>query len=632
MAAMQIAAELQARLDTLPTRPGVYIMKSSDGTVIYVGKAVNLRARVRSYFHQQAQLSPKTHRLVQHITDLEWIVVETELEALVLENELIKRFQPRYNIRLKDDKNYPYIKIHWEDDYPKVTIVRRMAQDGGRYYGPYTSAWNVRQTLDGLRRIFPYLTCNREITGRDKRACLYYHIGRCNGPCIGAVTKDEYRAMVQGLGDFLSGDTDRVLTQLTERMQQAAEDWQFERAARYRDQIRAAEQLVERQKVVSGQQQDEDLIAFAQANGDAVVQVFFIRRGRLIGRESFVVEGTESGESEELISAFLKQFYSEAAYVPPQIVLPKDLDERLIIEQWLRARRGDEKVILTVPAEGQSRDLLELATQNASETLDALRAQWQADKNRQVLALTELGDALNLPSAPTRIECYDISTLQGTNTVGAMVVFARGTPLKSDYRKFKIRGKGGQGAGEPDDFAAMREMLRRRFRRAVEPPVDEDDPGRKARKRDEMWQLLPDLVIVDGGKGQLGVAVEVLKEFDLFEQVPVVGLAKKHEDLFVPGRPQPLILARDSQALFLVQRIRDEAHRFGITFNRSLRSKTGIASTLDKVPGIGPRRRKALLQRFGDLETIKNASTEELAAVPGMNKTLAAAIKDYLEA
>lgn len=626
---MSISDSLQAKLDILPTRPGCYLMKNAEGTIIYVGKAINLRARVRSYFQQQALHTTKTRRLVNNISDLDWIVVSSELEALVLENELIKRHQPRYNIRLKDDKTYPYIKIHWGEDFPKVTIVRRMTRDGGRYFGPYTSSVNVRQTLDALRHIFPYLTCNREITGHDERACLYFHIGRCIGPCIGAVNREEYRSMMQGLADFLSGNTEPVLSTLRGQMADAAENWRFERAARLRDQIKAAEQLVERQKIVSGQQKDEDLIAFAQANGDTCVQVFFIRHGKLIGRESFVLEGAESGEADEVLSAFLTQFYSEAAYVPPEIVLPKDLDERLIIEQWLRSRRGGEKVVLTVPTEGQQRDLVDMATQNAAETLNVLRAQWQADKNKQVAALAELGAALGLADAPGRIECYDISTLQGTNTVGAMVVFGQGTPLKSDYRKFKIQGKGALGAGEPDDFASMREMLRRRFRRAVEPPAADDVPGRKPRKGDEMWQRLPDLVVIDGGKGQLHVAVEVLREFDLFDQVPVIGLAKKFEDVYLPDRRDPLVLPRDSQALYLLQRLRDEAHRFGITFNRELRSKTGVMSELDKVPGIGPRRRKELLKRFGDLETIKQASVEELAVAPSMNLAAAEAIKDH---
>ena len=620
------APELTQKLDTLPERPGVYIYRSSDRTVIYVGKAVVLRNRVRSYF--QANRDPKTRRLVSEIADLEWIVTDTELEALILENELIKRHRPRFNVRLKDDKTYPYIKLHWNEDFPKVTIVRRMERDGGRYYGPFTSAYAVRQTLDVLRRVFPYLDCTREITGRDPKPCLYYHIKRCAGPCIGAVDREGYRQVIAGLGAFLEGDSEAVLAQLTARMQAAAENLQFERAALLRDQIRAATQIVARQKVVSGAQEDEDVIAFAQdaRTGEACVQVFFIRRGKLIGRENFVLEGVEPDTNGEMMSAFVKQFYDEAAFVPPSIVLQKDLDERTIIEQWLRGRRSGQKVVLTVPTEGPKFDLLQLATENAAATLTSLQAQWQADTNRQTEALAQIQDALGLADPPGRIECFDISTLQGTHTVGSMVVFAKGAPDKGDYRRFNIKGRGSQ--GEPDDFASMREVLRRRFRRAVEEAVA--DPGSKARKSDESWKRLPDLLIVDGGKGQLSVAVEVLAEYGLTEVVPVAGLAKQREELFLPGRPDSILLPASSQGLFLVQRIRDEAHRFAITAHRAQRSKTAVASALDAVPGIGPARRKALLKHFGSLEAVREASVEELAAVPGMTPAAAQSVREGL--
>ncbi len=620
--------ELLAKLDTLPGRTGVYLMKDAKGKVIYVGKAVNLRSRVRSYFQASADYGPRTRRLVEDVADLEWIVTDTELEALILENELIKRHQPRYNVRLKDDKNYPYIKIHWQDEFPKVSIVRRMAHDGARYYGPFTSSQAVRQTLDALRRVFPYLDCDREITGKDERPCLYFHIRRCAGPCIGAIGHEEYRSIIQGLCDFLEGKTEQVLADLQAKMRQAAEDWQFERAALYRDQIRAAEQIVERQKVVSGRDEDEDVIAFAYdpRQDEACVQVFLIRHGRLIGRETFVLDGVAAEENGELLSAFLKQFYDEAAYVPPRILLPQELDERQIIEQWLRSKRGAQ-VILKVPRRGAKRQLVEMALENARETLQALQAQWQVDTHRQTKALSELQEHLGLPSPPSRIECFDISTLQGTNTVGSMVVFAKGVPLKSDYRRFNVRSVGQ--AGQPDDYAAMREVLRRRFRRAVE-AVEHPDPGQKARRRDAVWSLLPDLVIVDGGKGQLNVALEVLDEYGLREVVPVVGLAKQHEELFLPGRPDPVVLPRGSEALHLVQRIRDEAHRFAITHQRARRHKSVLTSVLDEIPGIGPRRRQALLQRFGSLEAIRQASLEELASVPGMTRAVAQQLKAHL--
>ncbi len=624
----KISDELSAKLDTLPSRTGVYLMKDIKGSVIYVGKAVHLRSRVRSYFQMSADHGPRTRHLVEDVADLEWIVTDTELEALILENELIKRHRPRYNVRLKDDKNYPFIKVHWQDDFPKVSIVRRMARDGARYYGPFTSAMAVRQTLDALRRVFPYLDCDREITGRDERPCLYFHIKRCVGPCIGAVNREEYRSVIQGLCDFLEGKTERVLAELQTKMQQAAEEWQFERAALYRDQIRAAEQIVERQKVVSDQQEDEDVIAFAHdpRQDEACVQVFLVRHGRLIGRETFVLDGVTAEENGELLSAFLKQFYDEAAYVPPRILLPQELDERQIIEQWLRSKRG-ARVMLKVPQRGTKRQLVEMALENAKETLQALQAQWQADTHRQTEALSELQEYLNLPSPPSRIECFDISTLQGTNTVGSMVVFAKGVPLKSDYRRFNVRSVGQ--AGQPDDYASMREVLRRRFRRAVE-AAENPDPGQKARKQDAMWSLLPDLVIVDGGKGQLNVALEVLEEYGLREVVPVVGLAKQFEDIFLPDRPDPVILPHGSEALHLVQRIRDEAHRFAITHQRTRRQKSTLTSVLEEIPGIGPRRRQALLKHFGSLEAIRQASVEELAAVPGMTRAAAEQVKTNL--
>jgi len=442
------------------------------------------------------------------------------------------------------------------------------------------------------------------------------------------VDREAYREIIGGLADFLEGDSDAVLAQLTGHMTAAAEQLQFERAAQLRDQIRAARQIVERQKVVSGKQEDQDVIAFAQdeRTGEACVQVFFIRRGKLIGRESFVLEGVDSHQNGELIAAFVQQFYDEAAFVPPSILLPKDLDERLIIEQWLRSKRNGGKVMLRVPKRGPKRALVQMATENAAATLTSLQAQWQADTNRLTEALTQLQEALALPDPPGRIECFDISTLQGTHTVGSMVVFARGAPAKSDYRRFTVKGKGAH--GEPDDYAAMREVLRRRFRRAVEDALP--DPGQKARPSSAAWRRLPNLLIVDGGKGQLGVAMEVLAEFGLTEAAPVVGLAKQREELFLPGRAEGILLAPGSQGLFLVQRIRDEAHRFAITFHRQKRSQAAVASQLDAVPGIGPARRKALLKHFGSLEAIRQASVEELANVPGMTLAAAQSVREGL--
>ncbi|HIC87862.1 MAG TPA: excinuclease ABC subunit UvrC, partial [Anaerolineae bacterium] len=541
-------------------------------------------------------------------------------------NELIKRYQPRFNVRLKDDKSYPYIKIHWQDPFPKISITRRIQSDGARYYGPFTSAWAVRQTLDALRRIFPYLSCSRPITGKDSRPCLYYHLKRCAGPCIGAVSQEEYREIIQGLADFLEGHAEKVIAELRARMQKAADELQFERAALYRDQIRAAEFIAARQQTVGSSLVDQDVIAFAREDRDTCVQVFFVRNGKLIGREFFLLEGVGEEKEAEIMSSFLKQFYDEAAFVPSEILLPIQADEVQIIESWLWHKSG-QRVTLQVPQNGPPRRLVKMAAENALETLNALRSQWQADTNQQLEALVQLQEALGLESPPARIECYDISTLQGRDTVGSMVVFVQGTPRKSDYRRFRVRGLGA--LGEPNDYASMREVLRRRFRRAVE-KENASDPGSKARASDAAWKLLPNLLLVDGGKGQLNVAVEVLEEFGLSEVVPAVGLAKRHEELFVPGRSDPIVLPPGSQGLFLVQRIRDEAHRFAVTYHRSRRRQRTTTSVLDDIPGIGPKRRQALLRRFGSLEAIRQASLEELAAVPGMTWSAAQAVKDQL--
>ncbi|GIV76861.1 MAG: UvrABC system protein C [Litorilinea sp.] len=629
----QLPEKVAQKLANLPDRPGCYLMLDGHGKVLYVGKAVVLRNRVRSYFHASAQHSPKTQALVEEIQDISWWVTQTELEALILENELIKRHRPRYNVRLKDDRQYPYIKVNWQDDFPKVEVVRRMDKDGARYFGPYTSARACYQTLDALRRIFPYLDCDRVITGQDERPCLYYHIKMCGGPCIGAQSREEYRATIQQLMDFLSGDTDRVLGQMEAQMNRAAENLQFELAALYRDRLKAAQQIAEQQKVISVYQEDADYIALAQheRTGDTAVQVFMVRRGRLTARENFMLEGADVpqegiNQQGQLIGSFLQQFYDSAAFVPRLILVQAMPDDHAVLEEWLAGKRGS-RVELRVPQRGPKRELMKLAQENAAEYLRLQVAEWQADTHRQTQAVADLQAALGLERPPMRIECYDVSTLQGTHTVGSMVVFARGVPTKQAYRRFKIRGKGSQ--GEPDDFASMREMLRRRFRRLVE--AMPEDPGQKGRKQDEQWQMVPDLVIIDGGKGQLGVAVDVLEELGLRERIPVVGLAKREEEIFWPGRPEPIWLKRGSPALHLVQRIRDEAHRFAITYHRSLRGKAQTRSLLDEIPGIGPARRKALLTYFGgDLDKIRAASVEELSAIPGMNRRAAQALKERL--
>jgi excinuclease ABC subunit C len=619
--ARKLTENLQEKLDALPTKPGVYLMKDAGGTVLYVGKAVNLRARLRSYFHASAGLHPKTLRLVASLDDFDFIVTASELEALILEANLIKRHKPKYNVRLKDDKRYPYIKVTWQEDFPRILIVRRMKRDGARYFGPFTASWAVQQTLHTLRRVFPYLTCNRTITGQDERACLYLDIGLCLGPCIGTAGRDEYRAMIDGLCRFLEGKSDEVMADLEVRMRAAAGQLDFEEAARHRDQLVAIQRVIERQKVVSAAMADQDAIAFARADGDTCVQVFFIRHGRLIGREYFVLDGAADESDAEVVTSFVKQFYDGAAYVPPEILLPHEIDEALVIGEWLRSRRGT-KVVIRVPRRGQKRELVEMAAENAAETLAHLRAQWVVDEGKQANALAELQEHLNLQSPPNRIECYDISTTQGTATTGAMVVFVKGVPRKSDYRKFRIRSVEGS-----DDYASMREMLRRRFRRVKDPELQEaEEPGGKK----SSWDLLPNLLVVDGGKGQLKVALEVLDEYNLRDVVPAAGLAKEEEEIFLPDRAKPVRLPNTSEGMYLMQRVRDEAHRFAITYHRGVRRSQTITSQLDEVPGIGPKRRSALLKHFGSIDKIRAASVEELAAVPSMTRKAAEQLKGSL--
>jgi excinuclease ABC subunit C len=613
-------------LNNLPAKPGVYLHKDAEGTVIYVGKAINLRNRVRSYFHSTVD-SIKTLRLRRQIADIEVITTDSELEALLLEMTLIKQYQPRYNVRLKDDKRYPYIKVHWAEPFPKVTVTRRMVRDGSRYFGPYTSAWAVQQTLDLLRKVFPYLTCDRVITGQDERACLYYDIKLCNAPCIGAVTQEQYRATIRQLMDFLDGKSDYIVRDIERKMAAAAENLQFEKAADYRDQLKAIERITARQKVIGSEDVDQDVIAFARDDGEACVQVFFIRSGKLIGREYFMLDNTEGESDPEVLQEFLTQFYEDAAHVPREVLLPGEIEESRIIEEWLR-RKAHTKVTIQTPKRGKKRELVEMATENARDTLATLRQQWAADRSKHVQAISELQDALRLPAPPSRIECYDISHTQGQQTVGSMVVFVQGAPQKSDYRRFNVQSV------LNDDYGAMREVLTRRFQRYRDTLAGElHDPSQiKARAdRPTAWAMLPDLLIIDGGKGQLAVGQEVLSAFGLEEEVPLAALAKQEEELFQPGRAQSVLLPRRSEALYLVQRVRDEAHRFANEGHRKRRAKIGIASILDSVPGVGPKRRQVLLKRFGSLEALREASIEEISAVPGIPIEVAEAIKSHLE-
>lgn len=604
--------DFSKRIRALAAEPGVYLMRDGQGNVIYVGKAMRLRDRVRSYFQATRHGDAKTRELVRHIADFEVIRTDTPTEALILENELIKRYLPRYNVMLKDSKTYPYLKIT-DEEWPRVISTRRIVDDGGRYFGPYTSAGSAYRTLNLLNRLFPYRKCDKRITGHEE-VCLYYHLRQCTAPCIAAVDRATYMRSIEAAAQFLNGQADDILRSLNEEMEQASDAWNFERAAELRDRIGAINHVLERQKIVSPSHDNADVVAVAKGEGgDAGVQVGFLRGGRLLGSEFFPMQARIEDQPGEILAGFVSQFYADAAAVPPSILLGHDLPdgESELLTEWLTTRRG-ASVRLTVPKRGQKRDLVEMVAKSASENLEQSRLRYLSDEQRMTGAMTELAEALDLPRMPRRIECFDISNLHGTNPVASMTVFEDGRPAKKEYRRFTIKTVTGS-----NDFAMMREVIGRRFRRAA----DEDSDGK--------WAAIPDLVIVDGGKGQLSAALAGLEDAGWTDQA-IVALAKENEELFLPGNPEPVILPRDSQALFLVQRVRDEAHRFAVSFHRQRRSKATFQSRLDEIPGVGPKRKQALLRRFGSLKAIQQASPEELATVPGISQTVAEQIKAAL--
>ena len=624
MASSTISEKLRKQLAALPARPGVYIMRNAAGEVIYVGKAARLRDRVRSYFGSPHGLEPKTRALREQIDDFEYIVVSSPAEALLLEAALIKRHQPFFNIRLKDDKRYPYLKIDVQNPWPRVSITRRIENDGARYFGPYASAGSVRATLDLTKKLFPWRSCTKEITGRDPRPCLDYYIKRCIAPCTAYCTKEEYDEVIQQVILFLEGKADDVLRRLRKQMDDAAERLEFERAAQLRDQIRAIERTVERQHVATTRNEDADIFGLARDGDDACVQVFFIRGTQMIGRDSFMLAGVRDEPDATVLANFLLQYYEGAQYIPRLVAVPAQPEDRESIEELLTGKRGS-RVEIRIPARGEKRRLVDLAAENAREALAVARVRWLADSSKTELALEQLREELSLPEIPRRIECYDNSNIQGTSPVSSMVVFIDGRPAPNQYRRFRVKTV--QGA---NDFATMQEVLRRRFgrhARTAETAAADNTPGADAASADA-WDL-PDLVIVDGGKGQLSAALEVMHELGV-HHIPVVGLAKRHEEIFVPDDDEPIILPRGSEALFLVQRIRDEAHRFAITFHRQVRGKSSIQSALDTIPGIGPKRKKALLKKFGSVKAIREADVDEIAATVGFTRALAERVKARL--
>lgn len=601
---------LKAKLSTLPKQPGCYLFKDASGTVLYVGKAVNLRQRVRSYFQKSAQHTPKVARMVRRIADLEWIVTDSELEALILECNLIKRHRPPYNVLMRDDKSYPYLCLTMGEKFPRLLVTRRVRKDGSRYFGPFANSNAVWSTHRLLHRTFPLIPCGKVWSGEAvQRPCLYYHMGRCLAPCAGLADADAYRQVVEQVVLFLEGKGDTLIRQLEAQMMEAAENLEFERAAKIRDQIRALQDVLQRQKMVNPEGTDEDVIALVKDERGACVQMFFIRGGKLLGqRHFFVSEGAEE-QPGAIIGEFLKQYYQEAPEVPERILLPYEVEEGRLISQWLRQRRGSA-VEIRVPHRGEEARLVELAAHNAELALQSLRQELEHQSEWLESALLELQEELHLPHLPQRIEAYDISNIQGIAPVGSMVVFEGGQPKKSDYRRFRIRWH----PESPNDFAMMQEVLTRRLREAME--------------GDEKWRTLPDLILIDGGRGQLNAALEVIQSMGL--QIPAIGLAKRHEEVILPDEPEPLELPRHSKALHLLQRIRDEAHRFALAYHRKLREERAVRSPLDEIPGIGPRRKKMLLRLFGSIDRIRSASVEELASVPSMTRRLAEQVLDYL--
>lgn len=612
------AKKFEEQLRTLPKRPGVYIFKDARGKIIYVGKAAALKNRVRSYFGATHSFEAKVRSLVSQIEDLEYIVTRTAQEALLLEATLVKRHQPFFNVRLKDDKHYPYLKIDRSEDWPRVEITRRVKSDGARYFGPFASAGSVRRTLDLVKKLFPWRSCTKQITGNDPRPCLEYYINRCIGPCASLCSKEDYAAVIDQTIMFLEGRTSEITRDLRREMQAASEALEYERAARLRDQIHSIDRTTERQVMEVRDRIDMDAFGIAREEQETYVQIFFVRKGNVVGRDTFQLDGTEEETDADVIGSFVEQFYESAPYVPARVLLPEQIEDQHLLEEWLTERRG-KNVRVMVPKRGEKKQLVQRAMDNARESLRAARSRWLADTNKKRVALDELRDELNLPELPQRIECYDISNIQGTSSVASMVVFEGGQPKRPEYRRFRIKGVRGA-----NDFASMQEVLRRRFARFAEAVQSDSGPAnaRNGKEFDESFGAVPDLIIVDGGKGQVSAAHDAMRNMGV-GHIPLAGLAKRFEELFVVDVSEPIVLDRASQALYLVQRIRDEAHRFAITYHREVRKKAGMQSALDAVPGVGPKRKKALLRRFGSLRAVREASAEEIAATPGFTKALA---------
>ena len=598
---------IEEKIRTMPPNPGVYLMKDDAGKVLYVGKATSLARRVRDYFGPNAKLHAMTPGLMPHVRDVDYIITDNEVEALILENNLVKRHKPRYNVKLKDDKRYPYLKVTGET-FPRISMIRTVERDGAKYFGPYVHAKATRQTLKEITKAFPIRTCdlNIEEGKANHRPCLDFHIGRCLGPCAGLVDKEEYQEVCKGVCFFLKGNGKVILKELAEKMKAAASQLDFERAAQIRDRIEGIQRILEKQKVSSSDGEDQDVIGFYQKADEACVQIFMVRGGKLIDREHFFLTGSEESSPAEILTAFVEQYYQDASFVPGVVILQNDLEMPEAIKAWLETKRG-ASVNFHVPQRGKKLNMVQMAARNAKDILEREKDQtvFKMDDNPSLIGLRDL---LSLPRQPHRIDAFDISNLGGSMAVGSMVVFQDGKPEKSEYRRYRIRTVEGQ-----DDFAMMREVIIRRFRRALE----EQTP-------------LPDLVLVDGGKGQLNAALAALEDLGLEDKQPIIGLAKKFEHIFLPGESDPIILSNRDAVLHLIQRIRDEAHRFAVAYHRKLREKKTTVSVLDHISDIGPKRKQSLIQHFGSIDRIREASIDELRSVKGITQKIAEDIRKHL--
>lgn len=597
------------KLEHLPNTPGVYLMKNEDNQVIYVGKAINLKNRVRSYFRAQPKEAIKTRHLVQHIRDFEYIIVANESEALVLEDNLIKKYKPKYNINLKDDKSYPYIRIT-KEEAPRVFLTRHRIQDGSRYFGPYPNVGHLRETLELLRRVYRYRTCSNS-RYKQGEICLNAHIDLCSAPCVQAISLADYQASIDDVAYFFAGHTELLSKQLSEQMDRASEALDFETAALKRDQLFAIERISDRQKAISEKDDDKDVIALARDDTGAITQVFFIRGGRILGRESYPLQAPKEASDADLLNSFLTQFYLNQAFAPKQIFIDREVPDQALLADHLSEKHG-HRIHFHVPKRGDNADLMAMVRQNAEESLKKRQLSKELQKSRTSGALEDLQAYLKLKNLPKRMECYDISNIQGSDTVASMVVFIDGRPAKKEYRRFRIKTVQG-----PNDFASMHEVITRRFSHIKS-------------GKDDHFDQLPDLVIIDGGKGQLKYARQAMKN-EGFGHIATFALAEEEDILFTEGRNDPIVLPRHSNALYLVQRIRDEAHRFAITYHRSLRGKRQLASILDDIPGVGPKRKNALLTHFGTFSKILSAEVDDLSEVPGISQTLAQDIFNYLK-